>query len=243
MDYVAPQNLYFQQGDDLCFQTTHPHHNHIIQGMLTNHPPMSVDSSHELLQKGKPKKLGEPITHDAKGDESHTNKKKKTVHRDVERQRRQEMSTLYMLLRSHLPLEYLKGKKSISDHMCEAANYINHLKAKIEELTEKRDQMRRLITSSSNSRSPQNEARPLSPDISLRATSNGATVLIVDRSGHELPLSRVIAALEEEGLNVISVSTCMNTQSVYNIECESNGPRVDSSGLEQKLRDSICLAH
>lgn len=40
------------------------------------------------------------------GDEN--NKKKKIIHRDVERQRRQEMSTLYAALRALLPPDYLR---------------------------------------------------------------------------------------------------------------------------------------
>ncbi|KAJ8632699.1 hypothetical protein MRB53_026035 [Persea americana] len=241
-NYTAPQNLHFQQGDELCFQTSLPHHTHKMQDMLANQPPMSVDTSHDL-QSGKSKKLGEPSIHDAEGDESHDGKRKKNIHRIVERQRRQEMSMLYLSLRSLLPLEYLKarnGKRSITDHISEAVNYINHLKAKIQELTEKRDQMRRLITSSSNSGSPQNEACLLSPHISVRATLNGATVAIVSKQGHEVPLSRVIATLVEEGLNVIRVSTCIKRQSIYSIEWESDDPGVDSSRVEQKLRDSIC---
>ncbi|XXG76602.1 hypothetical protein AAC387_Pa08g0913 [Persea americana] len=238
-NYTAPQNLHFQQGDELCFQTSLPHHTHKMQDMLANQPPMSVDTSHDL-QSGKSKKLGEPSIHDAEGDESHDGKRKKNIHRIVERQRRQEMSMLYLSLRSLLPLEYLKGKRSITDHISEAVNYINHLKAKIQELTEKRDQMRRLISSSSNSGSPQNEACLLSPHISVRATLNGATVAIVSKQGHEVPLSRVIATLVEEGLNVIRVSTCIKRQSIYSIEWESDDPGVDSSRVEQKLRDSIC---
>lgn len=225
MNYVSP-TLYFQPDDELCFHTSIPnHHLDIIQDNLIPNPPMFVEKG-QNLQTVKSRKAGGSVGGDA--DDRCSKKKKKIIHRDVERQRRQDMSTLYMTLRSLLPLDYHKGKRSISDHMNEATNYIRQLENKIQQLKEKRDRLKRVTSSL--------------PNITVRTTLSGAAVVIVGSTTVELQISRVIAALLEEGLNVVSISSYINGQSVYTFECEITDPKeVDAVELEQKLRDFITL--
>lgn len=175
-------------------------------------------------------------------DDTRNHKKKKIIHRDVERQRRHEMAMLYSSLRSLLPIEYLKGKRSISDHMNEAANYIKHQRKKIGELTEKRDGLRRLVSSAGNSGSLHMNGGFTSPTITVRPCLAGVEVVMgCSPLLDPVPLSTVIELLEEEGLGVVNcVFTNVNDQLLYTLQCEISGQKeLDLQGLEQKLMDLI----
>ncbi|XP_030461579.1 transcription factor bHLH118-like [Syzygium oleosum] len=157
----------------------------------------------------------------------------KKMHRDIERRRRQEMSTLYASLRSLLPLEYIKGKRATSDHISGAVSYINHQERKIKELESRRDEMK-------------------SGDCSVRALSvrpclDGVEIIIRSASSsdqdHNFPLSKVLQLLLEEG---ISVASCVSTRTsevtfIHTIQSEVCHARcLDIARLQSKL-DEVLL--
>ncbi|KAI4340842.1 hypothetical protein MLD38_025643 [Melastoma candidum] len=168
---------------------------------------------------------------------SHEEARKK-MHREVERQRRQGMNSLFCSLRSLLPLGSVKGKRSASDHMNEAFNYIQDLRGQIKGLEVKRDKLRRK-----------------SPFVALQMDSSGSgatpvncfcvhpyldgieVVIRGEFNEQEFPLSRVLLLLAQEGVQVVN---CMYTRNndiaIYTIKSEACvGGSFDIAGLQWKL--------
>ncbi|KAG8381434.1 hypothetical protein BUALT_Bualt06G0121600 [Buddleja alternifolia] len=155
-----------------------------------------------------------------------SNDMKKTIHREIERQRRKEMSGLYTSLRSLLPLEYVKGKRSVSDHMHQAVNYIKHVQNNIEELQKKRDRLKKLSNPSSSNIDAEDQNLTINDPlncVNVNLCLDGVEILIHSSLNEEagFPLSKVLLDLIERGHNVIScVSTRAKEQSLHKIQIE-----------------------
>ncbi|OMO70009.1 hypothetical protein COLO4_28825 [Corchorus olitorius] len=178
-----------------------------------------------------------------KKENSHDDSKKKLMRKEIERNRRQEMASLYSSLRSLLPLECIKGKRSKSDHLNGAISYIKDLQKRIEKLSARRDELKRLYSNidqgSSNESSPSN--------VVVRQSLDGLQVVVIINTGlgaQALSLSRVLRLLLEDGLNVVScISTRIDGGLVHTIQCEANNMKsvdVHIPGLlEHKLHEEI----
>ncbi|EOA36594.1 hypothetical protein CARUB_v10011792mg [Capsella rubella] len=185
-----------------------------------------------------------------KGDDEPKNKRAK--HKDIERQRRQEATTLYKSLRFILPSHYIKGKRSSSDHVEEAGNYIKDLQKKIKEISEKRDRIKSTVTHRSSSTS-RCSLRPLASSTSSTCSCFGDThmavvvrpcligleVVVSCCLRHESFLSSVLQLLTQEQycLNVVSCISTRQPQSfIHTIVSEVvEGIEVYHSEIHEKI--------
>ncbi|EXC20866.1 hypothetical protein L484_012941 [Morus notabilis] len=119
-------------------------------------------------------------------DQNSTDNEKRKIHREIERQRRQEMATLFVSLRSLIPLEFIKGKRSTHEYMSEAVTYINHLKKKIRELETKRNELKELLNLRNNINQIDSENRKYSNRcFTIRPSCGGIQVVICSPYGEE----------------------------------------------------------
>ncbi|GKA20834.1 Myc-type, basic helix-loop-helix domain-containing protein [Tanacetum coccineum] len=172
----------------------------------------------------------------------HEHTQRKLVHREIERQRRQDMAKLYASLRGLLPLEFVKGKRSTSDHMHQAVNYIKHMQENIKEMAVKRDQLKKFVETNVSGPGTNSDEKNLTNlllnTVSLRS-SNGGIQISINSCPLEngFPLSRILKAISKEGFKVITCTcTKVNDRLIHSIQAEVNDPVLtDLSMLQQRL--------
>ncbi|XP_028773242.1 transcription factor bHLH118-like [Neltuma alba] len=196
------------------------------------------------MSRGK-KHITLPSSDNNYGEASVCDDKKKIIRRETERKRRLEMTSLCESLRSLLPFELIQGKRSVSDHIGEAANYIKSLQEKTQELQIKRDKLKQKanpsllgaeIDESSSSHANMVKYVNISP-------SPAGVEISVDSGLEEssFPLSLLLEILMQEGCNVVScVTTPVNGRLYHSIKSEvDNLESLDIAGLEKKLNGAI----
>ncbi|PIN23661.1 hypothetical protein CDL12_03613 [Handroanthus impetiginosus] len=176
---------------------------------------------------------------------------KKIMHRDIERQRRQEMAGLYASLRSVLPPEYIKGKRSTSDHIDQTVSYIKHMQKKIDWMQTKRDKLKELLTvrraATNIADDPTSSSSiDLCNSVKINPCRDGMEILITSSLNREgFPLSKVLKDLVGRGLNVVS---CISARSadewfLHKVQIEVNDlARINLSELQERLVNVIKFA-
>ncbi|XP_020540654.1 transcription factor bHLH126 isoform X1 [Jatropha curcas] len=238
----------FQQNNELSSQISSNYPNQdIVNPLILDYQFTSLGTSNYLMEDG----LQQPsITLPSSNP---NNDKKKIVRKEIERQRRQQMSTLQASLRSLLPHQSLQGfvdggmqgKRSMSDHVNEAAKYIKHLESNVQELSAKRDKLKNLTCVGDQEEGNQSTVvhnNSTNATVSVWSHVGGVEVVISSDSGEEtFLLSTVLEALLEEGFDIVCcISTNTDGRLYSTIQCQaSHETCIDPTTLQQKLNDVI----
>nr|GME10974.1 transcription factor bHLH118-like [Ipomoea batatas]GME17270.1 transcription factor bHLH118-like [Ipomoea batatas] len=230
MDNIFPSSSFTLQLNDFePFDPSFVFQQHSLPPLLNpdvlfDHPPLAAEVGKERLPESSAAGNG-----GVGGDDS--DKQRKLAHREIERRRRQEMATLYASLRNELPLEYLRGKRSISDHVREAVRYIEQKQKSIRELEAKRDKLKRDVAASDDVISDPNKVRistrseDTSPSIMVKIQSSreGVVEILINCGPSKLGfgVSSVLELLHEEGLDAVSCFCCrVEGNLLYSIQAE-----------------------
>ncbi|KAI4351849.1 hypothetical protein L6164_006158 [Bauhinia variegata] len=211
------------------------------QDLIWGHESLEGSNPAQEMGKGK-QHIISPTSEN--NEASVLNNEKKITRRDIERERRMQMSTHCASLRSLLPFELIKGKRSVSDHIGEATKYILYLKEKIDVLHIKRDKLRQIMVNPSMVDAGIESSNRSSLVNCVKIDPLPGGVEIVIDSGFEEsspPLSHILEILHQEGYNVVScISTKVNGRIVHSIKSEVGClTHLDLAGMQQKLNNAI----
>ncbi|XVE58650.1 hypothetical protein DITRI_Ditri04bG0185800 [Diplodiscus trichospermus] len=232
------------QSDDYLYEISDvPHYEDFV---LQNLPSgeASVGGSNTTQRMGKGKRLKNLAAANNNDGNAAGNDAKKIMRKEIERQRRQQMAELYGKLRLLLPLESIKGKRAVSDHMNEAVNYIKYLKKRIQELCAKRDKLKKLSNLSASDLGSASSSDNCSQInyVAVHPYSEGVEIVINSGFGEEnWHLSTVMQVILEEGLDVVR---CVSSQTsegfLHAIQSEiSETTQLDLPRLQSKLNNLI----
>ncbi|PIN11324.1 hypothetical protein CDL12_16075 [Handroanthus impetiginosus] len=168
---------------------------------------------------------------------------RKYVHREYERQRRQEMGNLCGSLRTLLPHEYVKGKGSMPDQLQGAVNYIKDMQNNIHQLKSRRDNLKKSVNYFGS-----HQIDNLPNYVIVNPCPNGMEILIntISEEKQGFSLSRILAELHDSGFDVVSCFSTKadNEKSLHRIELEASNPTSeDLAGLQERLEYIINFPH
>ncbi|XP_057874174.2 transcription factor bHLH118-like [Cryptomeria japonica] len=144
---------------------------------------------------------------------------KQITHKLVERQRRKDMKSLYSELRSLLPEESIRGNRSVTDQLAEAANYVHYLQQQIKDLSEERDRTKTpaVFLKGVEISKPLEfqESDEGFPSIKIKSFGSAAFQVYINSIQNQIDLSDVLLVLEECRVEVVSAASSVNNGKVF----------------------------
>ncbi|GLJ55121.1 hypothetical protein SUGI_1183020 [Cryptomeria japonica] len=151
------------------------------------------------------------------GKKAGTQPSKQIIHKMIERKRRKDMNFLYSELRSLLPEERIRGKRSVSDQLDESINYIRHLEQQIKDLTKERDKkkIRAACFKGVEISKPLEFHDEGFPSIKIKSFGSDALQVYINSIRNQIALSDVLLVSEECRFEVVSAASSVTNEKVF----------------------------
>ncbi|PNS91369.1 hypothetical protein POPTR_019G099400v4 [Populus trichocarpa] len=131
----------------------------------------------------------------------------KTERKVVERNRRNQMKSLYSSLNSLLPNQNFKEAQPLPDQIDRAINYIKSLEEKLEKAREKKESLTRSRKGSYTCTfDPLSSAASKSPQLKIHEIGSVREIVLTSGLGNQFLFYEIISILHEEGVEVVSAN-------------------------------------
>ncbi|KAJ6291430.1 hypothetical protein OIU76_023491 [Salix suchowensis] len=143
----------------------------------------------------------------------------KTERKIVEKNRRNQMKTLYSNLNSLLPNRNFKEAQTLPDQIDEAINYIKRLEEKLEKSREKRESLKRSRnrTHACTFDPTPPIATSKSPQLKIQEMGSALEIVLTCGLDNQFVFYEIIKILHEEGVEVVSANFQSLGDSIFHI--------------------------
>ncbi|KAL5839538.1 hypothetical protein ACOSQ3_012234 [Xanthoceras sorbifolium] len=153
---------------------------------------------------------------------NHPSSSSRTDRKTIERNRRNQMKSLYSQLNSLVPHQsptFQQEATSLPDQLEEAANYIKRLQINLERMREKKDSLmgidQETNTSTMISRTTTTMAGLKSPHIEIHEKGSALEVVLITGLDFQFMFSETIRLLHEQGAEIVNASFSVVNDTVF----------------------------
>ncbi|OAY35292.1 hypothetical protein MANES_12G088914v8 [Manihot esculenta] len=148
----------------------------------------------------------------------HSTSATKTERKVIEKNRRNQMKTLFSNLNSLLPKQSSKEALPLPDQVDEAINYIKSLEEKLKKSKEKKESLSGRKRSFSNFVSSFESASNLvAPKLEIREMGSSLQIILISGLDNQFIFYDIIHILEDEGVEIPNASFSVSGNSIFHV--------------------------
>ncbi|QCD76767.1 transcription factor bHLH162 [Vigna unguiculata] len=158
----------------------------------------------------------------------------------IERNRRNQMKTLFHKLNSLVPHQKRSKAVSLPDQLEEATNYIKKLQMNMEKMEKKKNMLLGIERPSVRMNGGGEKVGFKSPRIEIQQMGSALVVVLITGLDSQFMFSETIRVLHEEGVDIVNASYNVIEDAVFHsIHCQDQKSANGAARISERLKNFI----